>query len=58
MITAIGYGGFLLGPALIGGLADTIGLRMALGTIIAIGSSISVVSLRISDKAHQRESVE
>lgn len=43
VITILGYLGFLLGPALIGGLADEVGLRMAL---LALGvASLGVVAM-------------
>ena len=33
MLTTIGYAGFIVGPPMIGFIADEIGLRMALATI-------------------------
>jgi MFS family permease len=36
-ITTIGYSGFLAGPALIGGLTEWLGIRFALGSLVAAG---------------------
>jgi MFS family permease len=33
VVTSFGYGGFLLGPVLVGGLAEVFGLRAALGVV-------------------------
>jgi hypothetical protein len=46
-VTTLGYGGFLLGPVLVGGLAEVLGLRIALGIIAASGLLISALSLRL-----------
>ena len=46
IITFIGYSGFLLGPGLIGGLAQAFGLDKALGMIILGGLLISILSFR------------
>jgi MFS family permease len=48
VVTTLGYGGFLLGPVLVGGLAEVLGLRAALGTIVAAGALIFVLSLRLA----------
>jgi MFS family permease len=45
VITVIGYGGFLMGPALIGGLTQWLDLRAALGTVIVSGVLITVLSV-------------
>ena len=47
LVTTLGYGGFLLGPVLVGGLAEVLGLRIALGIIAASGLLISALSLRL-----------
>ena len=47
VMSTFGYGGFLLGPPLVGGLAELIGLRGALGIIAVAGLAISVLSLRL-----------
>jgi fucose permease len=47
VITTLGYGGFLLGPSLIGGLAELTGLRLALATGCLMGVAIAVLAGRI-----------
>ena len=47
VVTTLGYGGFLLGPVVVGGLAELFGLRVALATIAAAGVLISALSLRL-----------
>jgi hypothetical protein len=47
VVTTLGYGGFLLGPVVVGGLAELLGLRVALGTIAAAGAMIFVLGLRL-----------
>jgi fucose permease len=44
VITVLGYGGFLMGPALIGGLTQWFDLRAALGTVVISGVLITVLS--------------
>lgn len=46
-MTTLGYGGFLLGPVVVGGLAEVLGLRIALGIIAVSGLLISALSLRL-----------
>ena len=48
VVTTLGYGGFLLGPVLVGGLAEILGLRASLGTIAAAGALIFALSLRLA----------
>jgi MFS family permease len=48
VVTTLGYGGFLLGPVLVGGLAEILGLRSALGTIAVAGALIFALSLRLN----------
>ena len=48
VVTTLGYGGFLLGPVIVGGLAEFTGLRTALLTIAAAGLVIAVLALRVS----------
>jgi hypothetical protein len=38
----------LLGPVLVGGLAEILGLRVALGTIAVAGALIFALSLRLA----------
>lgn len=47
VVTTLGYGGFLMGPVLVGGLAEVFGLRLALGTIAVAGVVILLLSLRL-----------
>ncbi|MDQ3913124.1 MAG: MFS transporter [Actinomycetota bacterium] len=55
VVTTFGYGGFLLGPPLIGGLAALVGLRAALGVIAFAGFTISILSMRL--RAHEEKSM-
>ena len=47
VVTTLGYGGFLLGPVIVGGLAEVLGLRIALGVIMLSGLLIFAFSLRL-----------
>ena len=47
VVTTLGYGGFLLGPVLVGGLAEAFGLRSALLTIAVAGLVILVLGTRL-----------
>ena len=47
VVTTLGYGGFLLGPVVVGGLAELLGLRFALGTIAVAGALIFTLALRL-----------
>lgn len=47
VVTTLGYGGSLLGPLAVGGLAALLGLRIALGIIAAAGLVIFVLALRL-----------
>jgi MFS family permease len=47
LITMVSYSGFLLGPALIGGLSQAYGLRVALASLIVAGLAISTVALML-----------
>ena len=49
-MTTFGYGGFLLGPPLVGGLAEVAGLRIALGVVTVAGLAIFVLSLRLREQ--------
>ncbi len=51
VMTTFGYGGFLLGPPLVGGLAELIGLRFALGTIALAGLAVFALSLNLRKTA-------
>ena len=48
VVTTLGYGGFLLGPVLVGGLAEILGLRASLGTIAVAGALIFALSFRLA----------
>jgi MFS family permease len=48
VVTTLGYGGFLLGPVIVGGLAEVLGLRIALLTIAVAGITIALLGLRVS----------
>ncbi len=50
VVSTFGYGGFLLGPPLVGGLAELVGLRAALGTIALAGLANLVLSARTTAK--------
>jgi MFS family permease len=45
VVTIFGYGGILLGPAIVGGLAELYGLRIALVTIATSGLLVFALSL-------------
>jgi MFS family permease len=47
IVTTLAYGGFLLGPVLVGGLAEAFGLRTALLTIAVAGMAILVLGTRL-----------
>jgi len=47
VVTTLGYGGFLMGPVFVGGLAEVFGLRLALATISVAGVAIFILSLRL-----------
>lgn len=51
VITILGYIGFLLGPSLIGGLADLLGLRFALLALGVAGIAVVVMSFKIEHPA-------
>lgn len=44
VLTTIGYGGYLFGPVLVGGIAELAGLRLALATIVVAGGGIVFLS--------------
>lgn len=50
VVTTLGYGGFLLGPVIVGGLAELVGLRIALGTIAVAGALIFALSLAVGGR--------
>jgi MFS family permease len=46
VVTTLGYGGFLLGPILVGVTAELLSLRVALGVVVLAGSLIFFLALR------------
>ena len=50
VVTTLGYGGFLLGPVIVGGLAEFLGLRTALATIAVAGIFIALLGNRVSSE--------
>jgi MFS family permease len=44
VVTTMGYCGFLLGPILIGVLAEILSLHAALGVVVIVGISIAALS--------------
>lgn len=61
-ITTLGYGGFLLGPVVIGFIAEAVGLRMALGLVVltsgvAMGLSLAFRGLVRGAAVNQGEPV-
>jgi MFS family permease len=55
VVTTLGYGGFLLGPVLVGGLAEWLGLRAALWTIALAGIAIAILGARVSPEGATKE---
>jgi MFS family permease len=53
VVTTFGYGGFLLGPPLVGGLAEVVGLRGALGLIALAGLSVFALSLKLKENEEE-----
>lgn len=47
VISIVGYGGFLVGPGLIGAIAELTDLRTALMTILVTGSVIAIAALAV-----------
>lgn len=50
VLTTLGYGGFLLGPSLIGGLAEATSLRIALTSGVIGGVLIAALSVRLREQ--------
>jgi MFS family permease len=49
VVTFVGWGAFIVGPALIGGLAEVGGLRLALATVVLTTGTIAVLAYRVPD---------
>jgi fucose permease len=45
-LSVIGYGGLLAGPAMIGGLADVVGLRVALAAVAVLLAALIIMAAR------------
>jgi predicted MFS family arabinose efflux permease len=56
VVTTFGYGGFLRGPPLVGGLAKVVGLRAALGVVAAAGLAIFLLSLNLREAGEDQKS--
>ena len=54
VVSSLGYGGLLVGPPLVGGLAELVGLRMALGVIAVSGVCVLAFSLRIGEENQEK----
>ena len=50
VVTTLGYGGFLMGPVIVGGLAEVFGLRPALATIAVAGCVIALLANRVATR--------
>ena len=44
VVTTVGYSGFLLGPILVGVLAEVLSLQVALGIVVIVGISIAALA--------------
>ena len=44
VVTTVGYGGFLLGPILVGAMAEPLSLHAALGIVVLAGISIAILA--------------
>jgi predicted MFS family arabinose efflux permease len=55
LVTSTGYMGMLVGPAVIGGLAEIVGLPAALGTIVVITSMTAVMAGAVRPRAARAE---
>ena len=51
VVTTFSFGGGLLSTPAVGGVAEVVGLRTALGIVIAAGLAVCVLSLRLREKA-------
>jgi MFS family permease len=50
VVTTAGYGGFLLGPILVGAVAELSGLRVALGVVVMVGISIAALARTFDER--------
>ncbi len=56
-VATLGYGGFLIGPPLIGLLADHVGLPLALGVVVALSALILPLVLLVRQRSTLETSV-
>lgn len=49
VVTFVGWGAFIVGPALIGGLAEVVGLRLALATVVLTTGAIAFLAYRVPE---------
>lgn len=55
VVSVVGWSAFIISPALVGGLAEVVGLRAALAIVILTASLIAVLTYRIPDHDSQTE---
>lgn len=55
VVTFVGWSAFIAGPAIIGGVAGFVGLRLALGTVVVTAGLIFLLSFRIPLSPSRRE---
>ena len=53
VVTFVGWGAFIIGPGLIGGLAEVSGLRAALATVVLTTGAITLLAYRVSGRDGQ-----
>jgi predicted MFS family arabinose efflux permease len=58
VVAGSGYAGFLMGPALIGGLADAVGLPPALGVVAAVSAITALLAPAVAPRRSPGSSVE
>lgn len=51
VVTFVGWSAFIAGPAIIGGVTELIGLRLALGTVVLTSGLILLLSFRVPRRA-------
>ena len=56
VVTTVGYGGFLLGPILVGVLAEVLNLHVALGIVVIAGISIAALAGTYGERQPPEES--
>lgn len=49
VVTTIGYSGALFAPGIVGGLAELVGLRVAIGTVAVAAVCVVVLSMRVRE---------